>query len=111
MRTATTAVAALVAAQVVLAGGFLSGNYEALAVHAIVGSLVMIALLTQLIAAILLWRVGRGPSWPARTSAIQLLVGGALIPLGEQRILVAHVPLAVGLAVGVAFMVVWSWRH
>jgi hypothetical protein len=109
LRAATTAVAALLIAQAALAGGFLSGNYEALAVHAITGGLTVVALLVQLVAAVLLWRKDRGPSWPARVSLVQVLVAGALIPLGEQRVLTLHVPLAVGLTVGVALLVVWSW--
>jgi hypothetical protein len=110
MRAATTSVAVLVIAQAALAGGFLSGNYEALAVHEVNGGLVVLALLVQLATAVVLWRKGEAPSWPVRTSAIQLAIAGALIPLGQLRVLTVHVPLAVGLTVGVALMVVWSWR-
>ncbi|MGW0431527.1 hypothetical protein ACWDV4_03095 [Micromonospora sp. NPDC003197] len=109
-RAMTTCVAGLIIVQASLAGGFLSGHYEALAAHAGTGGAISIALLLQCVAALLTWRVGSGPAWPLRTSIIQLLIAIALIPLGEQRVLTAHVPLAVGLTVGVAFLLVRSWR-
>ncbi|MFE7801392.1 hypothetical protein [Nocardia sp. NPDC057440] len=110
LRIVSTAVALLVLVQAALAGDFLSGRYEALAMHSRNGSVVAVAMLGQFVAAVLLWRKGFGPSWPVRTSLIQLAIAGALIPLGENRILAVHVPLAVGLAIGTALLVVWAWR-
>ncbi|MET8778438.1 hypothetical protein ABZV58_25835 [Nocardia sp. NPDC004654] len=109
-RAVTAAQAALVLSQAFLAGEFLSGHFEALAAHGRNGGLVALAMVVQTVAAILLWRRGSGPSWPVRTSLVQIVFAGALIPLGEQRILAVHVPLAVGLAIGTALMTVWAWR-
>ncbi|MEU5946729.1 hypothetical protein ABZ793_14350 [Micromonospora sp. NPDC047465] len=108
-RAITTCVAVLILGQAALAGGFLSGHYDALAAHGLNGGLLALALLAQCITAVVWWRSSRGPSWPVRTSLIQLLIAGALIPLGEQRVLTVHVPLAVGLTVGVALLLVKSW--
>ncbi|MFD0364035.1 hypothetical protein ACFQZZ_21530 [Nocardia sp. GCM10030253] len=109
-RIISTAVALLVLVQAALAGDFLSGRYEALALHSRNGSVVAVAMLGQAVAATLLWRKGFGPSWPVRTSLIQLVITGALIPLGENRILAVHIPLAVGLAIGTSLLVTWAWR-
>lgn len=108
-RAITTCVAVLILGQAALAGGFLSGHYDALAAHGLNGGLLALTLLVQCVAAVIWWRASRGPSWPVRTSLIQLLIAGALIPLGEQRVLTIHVPLAVGLTVGVALLLVRSW--
>ncbi|MFE6922399.1 hypothetical protein ACFVAV_15255 [Nocardia sp. NPDC057663] len=109
-RTTATGAAVLVFAQAALAGGFLAGHFEALALHSRNGGLVAMVLLLQLISAVSLWRLGGGPAWPARTAVVQVLIGAALIPLGEQRVLALHIPLAVGLAIGTALLVSWAWR-
>lgn len=109
-RGTATLAALLVLSQAVLAGGFLSGRYEALAMHGRNGGVVAIVMLCQTIAAVLLWRFGSGPSWPVRTGLIQLVIAAALIPLGEERVLAVHVPLAVGLAIGTAMLMSWAWR-
>ncbi|GGN81520.1 hypothetical protein [Nocardia rhizosphaerihabitans] len=109
-RTTATVAAVLVFAQGALAGGFLAGHFEALALHSRNGGLVAMMLLLQLISAVLWWRVGGGPAWPARTAVVQVLIGAALIPLGEERVLAVHIPLAVGLAIGTALLVSWAWR-
>jgi hypothetical protein len=109
-RAVTTVAALLILGQAALAGGFLSGHYDTLAAHGLNGGLLALTLLVQCITAVVWWRSSRGPSWPVRTSLIQLLIAGALIPLGEQRVLTVHVPLAVGLTVGVTLLLVRSWR-
>jgi hypothetical protein len=109
-RGVTTAIAVLIFAQAALAGGFLSGNFEALAAHAGTGIVLTFALLAQTGVAILMWRKGNGPVGAVGASLAEFLTSGALIPLGEQRVLAVHVPLAVALTVAVAFVVAWSWR-
>lgn len=109
-RLCSTLVALLVLAQAVLAGDFLSGRYESLALHAQNGGLVGVAMIGQVIAAILLWRKGGAPSWPVRTSVVQLVIAVALYVLGENRVLAIHIPLAVALTVGTSLLTVWAWR-
>ncbi|WP_229402922.1 hypothetical protein [Micromonospora okii] len=108
-RATATVAALLVLGQAALAGGFLSGHYDALAAHSFTGVLLALTLFAQCVAAVWWWRSSRGPSWPVRESLIQFLITGALALLGEQRILTVHMPLAVGLAVGVALLLVRAW--
>ncbi|MFC4110483.1 multicopper oxidase family protein [Micromonospora zhanjiangensis] len=89
-RTLTTVAALLILGQAALAGEFLSGHYDALAAHGLNGGLLVLVLLVQCVAAVAWWRTSKGPAWPVRTSLIQLLIAGALIPLGEQRTVVRH---------------------
>ncbi|GAB2632733.1 hypothetical protein GCM10027088_03930 [Nocardia goodfellowii] len=109
-RLSTTLVTTLVLTQAMLAGDFLSGRFESLALHARNGGIVASALLAQTVTAILLWRRAGAPSWPVRTSVIQLVIAAGLIPLGEARMLALHIPVAVGLAVGTALLTTWAWR-
>ncbi|MER5268366.1 hypothetical protein ABTZ99_40360 [Actinosynnema sp. NPDC002837] len=110
-RVSTGCVAALVVVQAVLAGGFLSGHYDALAAHAVIGGVAAAAMLLQTITSLVLWRKAAIPSWTVRVSLIQLIITGALIVLGQQRILGVHVPLAVLLTVGVALSLLHAWRQ
>lgn len=107
--TASLALAGMIG-QATLAGGFLSGFYPALAGHANLGTATSVVLLLQTGASVAVWKRGGGPSWPLRASIAQVLVALALWPLGESRILALHLPVAVALGIGVAFLAAWSWR-
>lgn len=109
-RATVTMAAVLVFAQAALAGGFLAGHFEALAMHSRNGGLVALVFGVQLGCAVLLWRKGGGPAWPALAAVIQLSIAGALIPLGAERVLAVHIPLAVALTIGTALLVSWAWR-
>lgn len=111
LRAATTGAAVLVLMQAVLAGSFLSGGFEALAAHARNGGLTGLLLIVQTVAALTCARMGLATRQPVLASVVQLVIVGALFPLGEQRILVAHVPLAVLLTVGVLWTTHTAWRR
>ena len=97
--------------QATLAGGFLSGFYPALEGHARLGTATSVVLLLQVAACVALLKRGGGPSWPLRASIAQVVVALVLWPLGESRILALHLPFAVALGIGVAFLAVWSYRN
>ena len=97
--------------QATLAGGFLSGFYPALEGHARLGTATSVMIMLQAVVCIAVWKRGGGPSWPLRASIAQVVVAFALWPLGESRILALHLPVAVALGIGVAFVAVWSWRN
>ncbi|MGW7483306.1 hypothetical protein ACWGH8_32475 [Nonomuraea muscovyensis] len=111
LRAAVTAVTVLVLAQAALAGSFLSGMYEALAAHARNAGIMAACLVLQLIAAVLCRRMRLATRQPVVASVAQCVVVAALIPLGEQRILAVHVPLAVLLVVGVLQVAYVAWRR
>lgn len=94
-----------------LAGGFLSGNYAALAGHARLGEVTAVMVMLQTAACVAVWRRGGGPSWPLRASIGQLVAAVALFPLGALRIMALHLPVAVALGIGIAFLTIWSWRN
>jgi hypothetical protein len=109
-RVAATAAAVLAAAQSVIAGGFMQGHYSMLAAHAKAATYLALALLVTLVAAVLLWRPGRGPGRPAVLCAVALVLCGAQIVVGYTRELIIHVPLAVVLIGLVIQIAVLSWR-
>ncbi|MGJ6961311.1 hypothetical protein ACSDR0_05320 [Streptosporangium sp. G11] len=90
------------------AGQLLGGVTGALSLHG-TGALPVHALgLVQLVTAVLLWRPGRGPGWPALAS-LALFVGGfAQSMTGGGGITVIHVPLALGLIALTVAMLTWA---
>lgn len=95
--------------QAVTAGQLLSGGSAgshgmgALAVHVLE--------LAQLVAAVLVWRPGRGAGWPALVGLAILLLGFVQSAMGGSGVLAVHVPLGMvvfGLSV---WLLVWAWRR
>ncbi len=97
--------AALVFAQAILAGQFLSGNADALSLHEMNGTEIITSVaLVQLVLAILVWRPGRGPIWPAALSAVLLPAMIFQLEFGFEGRLALHVPLGVAIFGTVLFM-------
>jgi hypothetical protein len=96
--------------QAVLAGGFLSGHYGLLNLHALGADATGTMAIVQTIAAVLMWRPGGGPGWPALASGTLFAVEGVQIGLGYGRVLAVHVPLGTAIIACVALMLVWAWR-
>jgi hypothetical protein len=67
--------------------------------------------LAQLVAAVLVWRPGRGAGWPALVGLAILLLGFVQSAMGGSGVLAVHVPLGMvvfGLSV---WLLVWAWRR
>ncbi|HEX3790347.1 MAG TPA: hypothetical protein VHW44_20950 [Pseudonocardiaceae bacterium] len=105
-RAATTAAAALAAAEPVLAGGLLQGHYAMLATHNKMAVYLAVALLVALLGAVLTWRAARA----AVLCAVALLLCIAQMVLGYTRDLIIHVPLGVLLVALVVYLPVLAWR-
>lgn len=76
--------------------------------HVMIGLVAHLIGLLQLVAALLLWRPGRGAGWPVLASLGLLLLGIAqhfLLAIG----LGAHVPNGVALFGLTVIMLVWVW--
>src|SRR5919198_2375922 len=97
LRAVVTLHLAAVFAQPVLAGRFMSGDYDVLAVHRANGIGVAVIGFAQLAVALLCWRPARGPGWPVPL-CIGLTVAEILqIYLGFNRVVGVHVPLGVAI--------------
>lgn len=110
LRVTATLHLVTVLGQAVIAGMFVTGQVDLLAHHNL-GAMITTALVgLQLIAAIALWRPGRGPLWPLGVSVLQVALVNVQIVLGQERMVAMHIPLAMvvfGMAVS---MTAWTWR-
>ncbi len=102
--------AVMLITQAALAGGFLSGHFEALAMHESNASALSVVNLVATVFAVLLHRKGSGPAWPAWMNGALVVVIPVEHFLGIQRILTAHIPLALLIMTSVAYLLAWSWR-
>ncbi|TKA11226.1 hypothetical protein FCI23_12795 [Actinacidiphila oryziradicis] len=109
-RTVVTCEAVLALGQAVLAGSLLSGHYGALDLHAANATATGVTAIVQTITAVLLWRPGGGPGWPAVASASLFAAEGGQIVMGYGRVLAVHVPLGVIIIACTLLMLVWAWR-
>lgn len=104
--------AVLILAQATLAGHHLTGNGSMLAVHEAIATNVMTWLaLLQVLAAVLLFRPGRGPAWPILATVA--LFGTLTLQLGwgfDGR-LALHVPVGLGLLAGQLLLSMSVGRH
>jgi hypothetical protein len=100
------------AAQPFLAGAYLSGQFDAIGLHGTNGSLMSAWCLLQFVVAVLFWRPGRGPGWPALATVAVFLAEGAQTGTGYAGQLGIHVPLGVAIVGGTVAMFIWSlaWR-
>ena len=111
MRVVVTLWAVLVFIQPVLAGQFLDGNDDLVAVHGMNAAFVLLIALVMFIVAVLLWRPGRGAVWPVGASALLLVVVFAQSILGGFGLLAVHVPLGVLLFGSAVAMLGWVWSR
>ena len=102
--------AALLCAQPVLIGMFLSGDYTKLEAHAAVGGVILIAGLLQVVGAVTAWRLSRWSAWPISVSAAMVVAETAQLAAGYSRQLTLHIPLGVGLVAGGVALTLWAWR-
>lgn len=109
-RAVVTCEAALALGQAVLAGSFLSGHYQALDLHALNATATGLTAVAQIVAALLLWRLGGGPSWPFLAGIALFGAEAGQIAMGYARVLAVHVPLGVAIIACTFLMLVWAWR-
>lgn len=112
LRVLTLLTAVLVLLQPVWAGLFVTGNVGMLGLHSAGHIFISLALLVQMVAAVLVWRPGRGPAWPIWTTVGMFLLVGMQAGFGYARMLSLHIPLGVftfGLAVAM-LIAAWSRR-
>jgi hypothetical protein len=109
-RAVVTLAALSLVVQAALAGGFLAGHFDMLALHRDGSTVAVIIGLATSVAGVLVWRPGRGPLWPAMASLVFLVVLVAETLLGYTRMLGMHVPLGVLMTAVLALLLMWVWR-
>ena len=108
LRVTATVHLVLVLAQPVLAGLFLTGNVDAINVHAgVVGVLAVNARGGG--AAAIAYVVRRGRLWVLPVLVVQFLAIGVQMALGFTRALGGHVPLGVAIVTVSVLLAVWVW--
>lgn len=95
--------------QAAFAGSFLSGDYGALNMHAVNAGMLGTVAILMTVAAVLVWRPGGGPAWPALACGILVVAETVQTVLGYGRALAVHVPLGVSIIAAIALMFRWAW--
>ncbi len=110
LRTVVTLFLLAVLAQPVLAGLYLSGEFDALAVHAAIAGVVMLLAMVLIGAALLFWTLGRGRFWPLPVAVAAFLAAGFQTGFGYARQLGLHIPLGVAIVTTAVLLAVAVWR-
>ena len=87
----------LVALQALSAGFLMSGYARALTVHTVVAVALQFSALIQAIAAVVLWRRRRVPTWVAGLSIGLLVIVFLQVGFGYRKLYWLHVPIGVGI--------------
>lgn len=93
LRATATAQAGLALLQPVLAGWYLSGDYDALGVHETNAAFVGFGVLGTLVGALLYRLPGRGRGWPVFVPAVLFVALVFQFGAGYGRDLALHIPL------------------
>ncbi|HEX6354704.1 hypothetical protein [Actinophytocola sp.] len=108
LRILVTAYLVAVLGQPVLAGLFLTGDVDAISVHAAVGS-ALAAFGMVLIAASLVYVLRRGRLWVLPAMVVLFLSVGLQVGMGYARTLQIHIPLGVAIVTSVVLLAIWVW--
>lgn len=92
----------------VLAGLFLTGDVDAIAVHGAIGS-ALAAFGLVLIAATLVYVLRRGRLWVLPAAVLLFLAVGLQIGMGYARALQIHIPLGVAIVTAAVLFTIWVW--
>ncbi|MEU6715547.1 hypothetical protein ABZ897_29135 [Nonomuraea sp. NPDC046802] len=110
LRTLATAHLAGVLGQAALAGLFVTGEVDLLEWHRNNAGFTHSLLYLQLVAAILLWRPGRGPGWPALASLGLVALETVQVMAGQDRLLGLHFPIGMAIFGLSAVFTLWTCR-
>ncbi len=109
LRAVLTAHVIATLTQPVLAGLFLTGDVDAIDVHAAVASLVGSLGLAAAGIAVAYVLAGRGARWVLPVAVLLVAAEVTQIVLGYQRELQFHVPLGVAIVTASVLLAVWVW--
>lgn len=97
----------MMALQPVLAGLFLDGELDAIAVHSLSGSMLVLTDIVQAVVALIYVLAGRGKLWPLLLTIVMWMPIGIQIGMGHSRDMLVHIPLGVTLLVLQVVLFVW----
>ncbi|WP_109507482.1 hypothetical protein [Nocardioides speluncae] len=98
----------MAAVQPVLAGSFMSGNYDALTVHSGVGGSMFLVTALALLAVVAHGAAG-SRLWPVGLHVLLLVAVIMQIAVGSTRNLALHIPLGVALVAVMVWLAIWAW--
>ena len=102
--------AALAIGQPVLAGSYLSGNFDVLEAHGNGGVLLLVATLFWSSAALIYVIAARGVNWPLLTLIPPVFIAeGVQIGMGHERNSAVHIPLGVFIVLVAVLLAAWSF--
>jgi hypothetical protein len=99
----------MVLAQPVLAGMFLTGDVDAIAVHGLNGSLLALVAMVLIAAAVAYAVAARGRLWVPVLAVLLFLADGFQIGMGYARELQLHIPLGVAIVTTSILVAAWVW--
>lgn len=97
--------------QAVLAGMFVTGDVDLLRWHDHNAQASSIILTVVIVAAILVWRPGRGAAWPVWITLLILILVEAQKMLGSMRLVSWHIVLGVSIFGMSTALVVWAFGY
>ncbi|WP_433275652.1 hypothetical protein ACQPZA_31145 [Pseudonocardia xinjiangensis] len=98
-----------VLAQPVLAGLFLTGDVDAIGVHGLIGSLLILAAMVVIAVALAYVLGGRGRLWILPVAVLLFLADAFQVTAGYARQLELHIPLGVAIVVVSVLLAAWAW--
>ncbi len=110
LRAAVSIFLLAVLAQPVLAGLYLAGDVDALGVHALNASAVILLSMVVAVASLLFTTIGRGRFWPLPVAVALFLVAGFQTGMGYSRQLALHIPLGVAIVTAAVLLGIAVWR-
>ena len=110
LRAVVTLFLLAVLAQPVLAGLYLSGEFDALAVHGAIAGVVILLAMVLIGTALLFCTAGRGRFWPLPVAVATFLAAGLQTGFGYARQLGLHVPLGVVIVTVAVLLAAAVWR-
>lgn len=110
LRTVTTLFLLAVLAQPVLAGLYLSGEWDALGLHSANSNLLDMLSLVLLVVGLVYWLGGRGRGRFAVATTLLFLATWTQSVFGHARLLGLHIPLGVALVTATVLFAIWVWR-
>lgn len=111
LRTVTTLFLLAVLAQPVLAGLYLSGEWDALGLHSGNAVLVESLVFFVLLAALAYWLAGRGRGRVPLAAALLWFATAMQAGFGYGRQLGLHIPFGVALVTASVLFTIWVWRQ